>query len=116
MQGTLRSAQSDRTTDIVMKNRYRGLLKKPVKPETLKPSRKALRKIAVISSAWLISTSKRDGQKRPAGKEQDKGLAHVFDDFANLFHSCFLLAMPPPYRKVGAGQELFSRPIAAPPF
>ena len=35
----------------------------------------------------FISPSKRNGQKRPADKEQDKGLTHVFDDFANLFHS-----------------------------
>jgi hypothetical protein len=75
----------------------------------------AAQRITVLAVV-LISPSKRNGQKRPADKEQDKGLAHVFDDFANLFHSCFLLAMPPPYRKAGAGQELFSRPIAAPPF
>jgi hypothetical protein len=68
--------------------------------------------IMTALTASLISAPIRNGQKRPSDKEQDKGLAHVVDDFANLFHSCFLLAMPPPYRIAGAGQDLFSRPIA----
>ena len=71
----------------------------------------ALQIITALAVA-LTSTSERNGQERPSDKEQDKGLAYVFDDFANLFHSCFLLAMPPPYRMAGAGQDLFSRPIA----
>ena len=75
----------------------------------------AAQRITALAVA-LISTSKRDGQKRPADKEQDKGLAHVFDNFANSFHSYSSFAMPPPYRIAGAGQELFFRPIAAPPF
>ena len=72
----------------------------------------AAHRMTVLAVA-LTSASIRNGQKRPADKEQDKGLAHVFDDFANLFHSYSSFAMPPPYRKAGAGQELFFKEVLA---